>query len=108
MAKTDDTQAPYTPVAIEEVEASVQRNLAKREARARVSSLLAPIVALWLINGWFGYENLRQTRLGRLTGSRNRERIASGRAAKNHRVALILFDRRPQARSTTANMEPKS
>jgi len=53
MAKTDDTQAPYTPVAIEEVEASVQRNLARREARARISSLLAPIVvviallALW-------------------------------------------------------------
>jgi len=72
-------------------------------------ALLAPIVALWLINGWFGYENLRQTRLGRLTGSRNREVIAGvGRAAKNYRVALILFDRRPQARSATANMELKS
>jgi len=46
---------------------------------------------------------------GQVDRSRNREVIASvGRAAKNHRVALILFDRRPQARSATANMELKS
>src|SRR6266850_2075420 len=55
MAETDHPHAPYTSVHIEEVEASVQRNLARRESRARISALVAPIaivvvlVVLWEI-----------------------------------------------------------
>jgi NitT/TauT family transport system permease protein len=43
MAEIDNPQAPYTPLHIEQVEASVQRNLAQREQRARISALLSPI-----------------------------------------------------------------
>jgi NitT/TauT family transport system permease protein len=43
VAETDNPQAPYTPLHIEEVEASVQRNLARREHRARMSALLSPM-----------------------------------------------------------------
>ena len=52
MAEIDNPQAPYTPLHIEEVEASVQRNLAQREQRARISALLSPMgfmVALFVL-----------------------------------------------------------
>jgi NitT/TauT family transport system permease protein len=48
-----DTDNPRASLHIEEVEAAVQRNLARREARARISALAAPIgvvvalLALW-------------------------------------------------------------
>jgi NitT/TauT family transport system permease protein len=53
MTDTDHTGARYASLGIEEVEASVQRNLARREWRARVSGIVAPIavvialLALW-------------------------------------------------------------
>jgi NitT/TauT family transport system permease protein len=53
MTDTDHAGARYAPIAIEEVEAGVQRNLARREWRERVSGIVAPIavvvalLALW-------------------------------------------------------------
>src|ERR1700716_2826900 len=53
MPDPDHTGARYASLGIEEVEASVQRNLARREWRARVSGIVAPIavviamLALW-------------------------------------------------------------
>jgi NitT/TauT family transport system permease protein len=53
MTDTDHTGARYASLGIEEVEAGVQRNLARREWRARVSGIVAPIavvialLALW-------------------------------------------------------------
>jgi NitT/TauT family transport system permease protein len=53
MTDTDHTGARYASLGIEEVEASVQRNLARREWRARVSGIVAPVavvialLALW-------------------------------------------------------------
>ena len=53
MTDTDHTSARYASLGIEEVEAGVQRNLARREWRARVSGIVAPIavvialLALW-------------------------------------------------------------
>src|ERR1700704_1784113 len=53
MTDTDHIGARYASLGIEEVEASVQRNLARREWRARVSGIVAPIavvialLALW-------------------------------------------------------------
>jgi NitT/TauT family transport system permease protein len=50
---TDHTGARYASLGIEEVEAGVQRNLARREWRARVSGIVAPVavvialLALW-------------------------------------------------------------
>jgi NitT/TauT family transport system permease protein len=53
MTDADHSAARYAALAIEEVEAGVQRNLARRERRARVSGVLSPVVvvvaliALW-------------------------------------------------------------
>jgi NitT/TauT family transport system permease protein len=53
MTDTDHPGTHYAALAIEEVEAGVQRNLARREWRARVSGIVSPIavvvglIALW-------------------------------------------------------------
>src|ERR1700716_4448001 len=53
MTDTDHTGARYASLGIEEVEAGVQRNLARREWRARVSGIVSPVavvvalLALW-------------------------------------------------------------
>jgi NitT/TauT family transport system permease protein len=53
MTETDQTSAPVASLRIEDVEAGVQRNRARRERRARVSGVVSPIlvvvtlIALW-------------------------------------------------------------
>jgi NitT/TauT family transport system permease protein len=53
MTETDQTSAPLASLRIEDVEAGVQRNRARRERRARVSGVVSPIlvvvtlIALW-------------------------------------------------------------
>jgi NitT/TauT family transport system permease protein len=58
MTDADHSGARYASLAIEEVEAGVQRNLARREWRERVSGIVAPIavvlalLALWEASTW--------------------------------------------------------
>ena len=58
MTDTDQSSASLGSLRIEEVEAGVQRNLARRERRARVSGVVAPVVvvvaliAMWEAATW--------------------------------------------------------
>ena len=60
MAKTDLRGPQETSPSIEDVEASVQHDLARRESRARISAIVAPtsvalaVIALWEVGAhWF-------------------------------------------------------